>query len=107
VQHGGAPLVIVFNNGMYGTIRMHQEREYPTHEHGTHLVNPDFAKYAEAFGGFGAHVARTSEFEPALRAALAFMRDRKRPALIELKVDPQHITPNQSLEKIRSAAQTR
>jgi len=104
VQHGGAPLVIVFNNGMYGTIRMHQEREYPAREHGTHLVNPDFAKYIEAFGGLGAKVSRTADFEPALRQALEFMRREKRPALIELAVDPQHITPNQSLEKIRNTA---
>lgn len=107
VQHGGAPLVIVFNNSMYGTIRMHQEREYPERVHGTRLVNPDFARYCEAFGGFGARVARTSEFAPALRAALDFMARERRPALIELTVDPQHITPNQSLEKISRAAKAR
>ncbi|MEN9773148.1 MAG: hypothetical protein RL322_218 [Pseudomonadota bacterium] len=104
VQYGGAPLVVVFNNGMYGTIRMHQEREYPSREHGTRLVNPDFARYAQAFGGFGAQVSKTAEFEPALREALAFMKNERRPALIELAVDPQHITPNQSLERIRAAA---
>jgi acetolactate synthase-1/2/3 large subunit len=104
VQYGGAPLVIVFNNSMYGTIRMHQEREYPAREHGTRLVNPDFSKYVEAFGGMGARVSRTTEFEPALRRALDFMRAEKRPALIELTVDPQHITPNQSLERIRAAS---
>lgn len=104
VQHGGAPLVIVFNNGMYGTIRMHQEREFPEREHGTRLVNPDFARYCEAFGGFGARVARTADFEPALREALDFIAKERRPALIELKVDPQHITPGQSLDKIRSTA---
>jgi acetolactate synthase-1/2/3 large subunit len=92
---------------MYGTIRMHQEREYPERVHGTRLVNPDFARYCEAFGGFGARVARTSEFEPALRAALDFMARERRPALIELTVDPQHITPNQSLEKISRAAKAR
>jgi acetolactate synthase-1/2/3 large subunit len=107
VQHGGAPLVIVFNNGMYGTIRMHQEREYPAREHGTRLINPDFVKYVEAFGGWGAKVSRTSEFEPALHGALDAMRREKRPALIELAVDPQHITPNLSLEKIRNAAMKR
>jgi acetolactate synthase-1/2/3 large subunit len=107
VQHGGAPLFIVFNNNMYGTIRMHQEREYPEHVHGTRLVNPDFARYCEAFGGSGARVSRTAEFEPALRQALDFMKRERRPALIELAVDPQHITPNQSLERIRSAAQSR
>ena len=102
-QYDGALVVIVFNNGMYGTIRMHQEREYPARVLGTALANPDFAKYGEAFGGFGAHVARTEEFEPALKAALAFARENKRPAIIELKVDPQAITPNLTLEAIRSA----
>ncbi|ODT38374.1 MAG: thiamine pyrophosphate-binding protein [Lautropia sp. SCN 70-15] len=102
-QYDGALVVIVFNNGMYGTIRMHQEREYPARVLGTALANPDFAKYGEAFGGFGAHVARTEEFEPALKAALAFAREKKRPAIIELKVDPQAITPNLTLEAIRSA----
>jgi acetolactate synthase-1/2/3 large subunit len=102
-QYDGALVVIVFNNGMYGTIRMHQEREYPARVLGTALANPDFAKYGEAFGGFGAHVTRTEEFEPALKAALAFAREKKRPAIIELKVDPQAITPNMTLEAIRSA----
>jgi acetolactate synthase-1/2/3 large subunit len=68
---------------------------------GTRLHNPDFAKYAEAFGGFGAKVTHTAEFEPALNAALAFARERRRPAVIELSVDPQHITPNLSLDSIR------
>ncbi|NLD67262.1 MAG: thiamine pyrophosphate-binding protein [Limnobacter sp.] len=102
-QYDAAPIVILFNNGMYGTIRMHQEREYPERVHGTSLANPDFAKYAEAFGGFGAHVARTDEFEPALKAALAFASDKRRPALIELAVDPQAITPNLTLDAIRNA----
>ena len=104
VQHGGAPLVIVFNNGMYGTIRMHQEREFPEREHGTRLINPDFGRYCEAFGGWGGQVSRTADFEPALRQALDFIAARRRPALIELAVDPQHITPGQSLEKIRRTA---
>ncbi|WP_225879088.1 thiamine pyrophosphate-binding protein [Zeimonas arvi] len=102
-QYDGALVVIVFNNGMYGTIRMHQEREYPARVLGTALANPDFAKYGEAFGGFGAHVARTEEFEPALKAALDYARENRRPAIIELKVDPQAITPNLTLEAIRSA----
>ena len=107
VQYGGAPLVIVFNNGMYGTIRMHQEREYPERVHGTRLENPDFARYCEAFRGMGIQVARTDEFESALRKALDFIARERRPALIELAVDPQHITPNQSLDRIRSAAKAR
>ena len=101
VQHDAGLVVIVFNTSMYGTIRMHQEREYPERVFGTRLHNPDFAKYAEAFGGFGAKVTHTAEFEPALNAALAFARERRRPAVIELSVDPQHITPNLSLDSIR------
>jgi acetolactate synthase-1/2/3 large subunit len=103
VQYQAAPVFIVFNNGMYGTIRMHQEREYPSRVLGTSLVNPDFARYAEAFGGFGARVERTEEFQPALEAALAFASERRRPAIIELKVDPQAITPNATLDAIRNA----
>ncbi|MGE0805768.1 MAG: thiamine pyrophosphate-binding protein [Burkholderiaceae bacterium] len=102
VQHGGAPLFVVFNNGMYGTIRMHQEREYPARVLGTELVNPDFARYAEAFGALGLHVRRTEEFEPALAQALAHMRTQRRPALIELAVDPQAITPGATLDQIRA-----
>ena len=102
-QYEAGLVVIVFNNGMYGTIRMHQERDYPNRVLGTALANPDFAKYGEAFGGFGTRVERTAEFEPALAAALAFAREKKRPAVIELKVDPQAITPNATLDAIRNA----
>jgi acetolactate synthase-1/2/3 large subunit len=106
-QHGAGPVVIVFDNGMYGTIRMHQEREYPAHVIGTALENPDFAKYGEAFGGFGARVERTGEFEAAMKAALAHTRTKRRPAVIHLKVDPQAITPNATLDAIRAAATRR
>ncbi|MBN9426573.1 MAG: thiamine pyrophosphate-binding protein [Burkholderiales bacterium] len=103
VQYGGAPLIVVFNNGMYGTIRMHQEREYPARVLGTELVNPDFARYADAFGGLGLHVRRTEEFEAALAQALAHIRTQRRPALIELTVDPQALTPGATLDQIRNA----
>jgi acetolactate synthase-1/2/3 large subunit len=106
-QYGAAPVVIVFDNGMYGTIRMHQEREYPSRVLGTELANPDFAKYGEAFGGFGARVERTAEFEPAMRAALEHARTRRLPALVHLKLDPQAITPNATLDDIRNAAAKR
>ncbi len=106
-QHGAAPVVIVFDNGMYGTIRMHQEREYPSRVLGTELANPDFAKYGEAFGGFGARVERTAEFEPAMRAALEHARTNRRPAVVHLKVDPQAITPNATLDAIRASTATR
>ncbi len=106
-QHGAGLVAIVFDNGMYGTIRMHQEREYPARVFGTELANPDFAKYGEAFGGFGRRVERTGEFEDALRAALEHARTRRRPALIHLKVDPQAITPNATLDAIRAAGSKR
>lgn len=99
--HGAHPLIVVFNNGMYGTIRMHQEREFPGNEHGTALANPDFVRLAESFGGFGARVAGNEEFDGALKAALAAIRDEGRFALIELTVDPQMITPARTLDQIR------
>ncbi|HSW20335.1 MAG TPA: thiamine pyrophosphate-dependent enzyme, partial [Ramlibacter sp.] len=73
-QHGGKSIVLLLNNGMYGTIRMHQEREYPTHVHGTELQNPDFVALAKAYGWDGVRITRTAEFEPALVAALASPR---------------------------------
>ena len=106
-QYRAGIVVIVFNNGMYGTIRMHQEREYPGRVVGTELHNPDFARYAQAFGGFGVQVHRTEEFAPALQSALRFSKEQRLPALIELRLDPQAITPTLSLDQIRSNAQKR
>ncbi len=100
VQYGCRLVVLVVNNGMYGTIRMHQERHYPTRVIGTELRNPDFAALARAYGAFGARVERTSEFAPALEAALA----ADGPALIELLVDPEALTVRASLSEIRAAA---
>src|SRR5690606_20875018 len=68
-QYDAGFLVLLFDNGMYGTIRMHQERDYPGRVLGTDLANPDFTRYAEAFGGFGARVERTAEFGPGLEQA--------------------------------------
>jgi acetolactate synthase-1/2/3 large subunit len=85
---------------MYGTIRMHQEREYPGRVCGTELRNPDFAAYARAFGGFGATVERTADFAAALAAA---QRSGK-PALVHIKVDPEAITPTTTLGAIREKA---
>ncbi len=104
VQYGGAPICIVFNNGMYGTIRMHQEREHPSRVYGTQLVNPDFAKYAESFGGKGFTVTTNAEFDAALADALSFTRTAKKPAVIELKVDPQDLTPGATLDAISETA---
>jgi len=104
LQYGVAVLIVVFNNAMYGTIRMHQEREYPGREHGTRLANPDFARLAESFGAFGATATTNAQFGSALAAALAFMREKHLPALVELRTDPEVITPNATLSAIRATA---
>jgi acetolactate synthase I/II/III large subunit len=104
MQYGGAPIFIVFNNGMYGTIRMHQEKHFPARVYGTELINPNFAKFAESFGASGVQVATNAEFDEAFTAALAHTRTAKTPALIELKVDPQDLTPGATLNAIREAA---
>ena len=104
IQYGAGVLFLVFNNGMYGTIRMHQEREFPGREHGTRLVNPDFARLAEAHGAFGAAADTTDGFAIALSQALAFMREKHLPAVVELRTDPEVITPNATLTAIRATA---
>ncbi len=100
VQYGAAILVIVVNNGSYGTIRMHQEREYPGRVEGTSLNNPDFAALARAYGGHGETVERTEEFAPAFGRAVA----AGKPALIEIRLDVEAITPTRTLTEIREAA---
>jgi acetolactate synthase-1/2/3 large subunit len=85
---------------MYGTIRMHQEREYPGRVCATALKNPDFAAYARAFGGYGATVEKTADFAAAFTAAMR----SGRPAIIHLKVDPEAITPSTTLASIREKA---
>ncbi len=103
VQYGAAIVVLVVNNGMYGTIRMHQEREYPGRVVGTELRNPDFAAYARAFGGHGEIVEKTADFVPAFGRAKA----AGKPALIELRIDPEAITPAATLAGVRAAALAR
>jgi acetolactate synthase-1/2/3 large subunit len=100
VQYRLNIVIIVVNNGMYGTIRMHQEREYPGRVHGTSLVNPDFAAYAEAFGAHGEVVETTEQFAPAFERAL----QAGKPALIEVRLDPEAITPSATLSSIRAGA---
>ena len=100
VQYDLPILVIVIDNGLYGTIRMHQEREYPGRSVASSLRNPDFAAYARAFGGHGETVLETAEFAPALERALA----SKQPAIIHVKIDPEAITPSTTLTAIREAA---
>ena len=104
VQYEAGVIFIVFNNSMFGTIRMHQERTYPGRVSGTQLHNPDFAALAQAYGGQGEIVESTAGFAPALARALAFTRTRKLPALIELRYDGNLITPGATLETIRRNA---
>jgi acetolactate synthase-1/2/3 large subunit len=93
-------IVLVVNNGMYGTIRMHQERLFPGRVVGTDLVNPDFVAWAHAFGAYGELVLRSEDFPDAFERALA----EQRPALLDLRVDPEAITPRQTLSEIRAEA---
>jgi acetolactate synthase-1/2/3 large subunit len=100
VQYGLAIVVIVVDNGMFGTIRMHQERDYPGRVSGTSLRNPDFAAYARAFGGHGETVLRTEEFESAFERAVA----SGLPAILHCRIDPEALTPTATLSQIREAA---
>jgi acetolactate synthase-1/2/3 large subunit len=100
---GTGPIILVFNNAMYGTIRMHQERRFPGRVVGTALKNPDFLALARAYGAFGASVTRTEEFAPAFEAAAAHTG----PAIIELKMDPETITTRTTLSEIRRQAEAR
>jgi acetolactate synthase-1/2/3 large subunit len=97
-HHGVAPIILVFNNQMYGTIRMHQERAYPWRVSGTALTNPDFAKLIEAFGGHGEVVSTTGEFSPAFRRAV----ESGKPALIELRTNPEQITTRATIADLRA-----
>ncbi|HIY66888.1 MAG TPA: acetolactate synthase, partial [Candidatus Agrococcus pullicola] len=89
VTYGAKPLTIVFDNGMFGTIREHQEQWYPGRQSGTALENPDFAAMARSFGCFGERVERTEDFAPALERALA----SDRAAVLHLLQDPEHLSP--------------
>lgn len=101
-QFGAKSIIVLLNNGMFGTIRMHQEREYPGHVEaaGTQLANPDFVGLAKAYGYEGTRITRTEEFEPALLAAL----ERKQGTVIEVMLDPEVITTRGTLSAIRAAA---
>ena len=101
IQYGLNIVVVILDNAMYGTIRMHQEREYPGRISGTELKNPDFAAYAKAFGGHGERVERTEEFGPALARA----RASGLPSILHCLIDPEAITPSGTLSGIRKAAE--
>lgn len=96
VRHGARPILIVCNNGMYGTIRMHQEKHYPGRVVATDLSNPDFSAMARAFGFEGFKIEKTADFAPVFKAVL---KGRK-PVLIELVMDPQQITTTKKLSEI-------
>lgn len=101
VQYNLPIVVLIYDNGMYGTIRMHQEREYPGRVSATQLQNPDFAAYAKAFGGHGERVESNEEFAPAYERAIA----SGKPAIIHCLIDPEAITPSSTLTQIRQASQ--
>ena len=100
-QEGANIIVLAVDNGMYGTIRMHQERTYPGRPSATRLVNPDFAALARSYGAFGETVETTDQFGPAFERA----RASGTPAILHLKLDPEAITPAASLSQIRAAAE--
>jgi acetolactate synthase-1/2/3 large subunit len=97
VQYGAPVIVVVVNNGVHGTIRMHQERDYPGRTIATDLVNPDFAALARAYGGHGEHVATTEEFAAAFERSVV----SGKPAIIEVKMDPEAISTSTTLSAIR------
>jgi len=99
-QYGAKSIVLLLNNGMFGTIRMHQEREYPNRVAGTALRNPDFAALAQAYGYAGVRITKTGEFEAQLLAAI----ERKQGTLIEITLDPEVITTRGTLSAITQAA---
>ena len=101
VQYNLPLVVVIVDNGMYGTIRMHQEKHYPGRISATQLKNPDFSAYARAFGGHGERVEKTEEFGPAFERAVA----SGLPAIIHCLIDPEAITPTTTISKLRAAAQ--
>jgi acetolactate synthase-1/2/3 large subunit len=100
VQYNLPVIVVLADNGLYGTIRMHQEREYPGRVIATALKNPDFVAYALAFGGYGAVVEKTADFPAAFAAAQA----SGKPSIIHLKIDPEAISTFASISAIRDKA---
>ena len=102
-HHHVNPIILVFNNGMYGTIRMYQERVYPERISGTALTNPDFARFIESFGGHGEVVTTTDELVPAYKRASA----SKKPAIIEIRMNPEQVTNRATIADLRSQAASR
>ena len=100
-HHSVNPVILVFNNQMYGTIRMYQERTYPHRVSGTALTNPDFAKFIEAYGGHGEIVETTEQFVPAVQRALA----SGKPALVEVRTNPEQVTNRATIADLRAQAE--
>ena len=98
-QYGAAVIVVVVNNGIHGTVRMHQERDYPGRVIATDLVNPDFAALARAHGGHGETVVRTEDFAAAFERCV----HSGKPALIDLAFDPEAITPSATMTQVRGS----
>ena len=97
-HHSVNPIILVFNNQMYGTIRMYQERTYPHRVSGTALTNPDFARFIEAFGGHGEVVEKTEELVPAVQRALA----SGKPAIVEIRMNPEQVTNRATIADLRA-----
>jgi acetolactate synthase-1/2/3 large subunit len=100
VQYNAPVVIVILNNGMYGTIRMHQEKQFPGRVVGTDLQNPHFAALARSFGAMGEIVEETAQFGPAYERIVA----SGKPGVIDIHLDPQAITPNTTLDKLRAAA---
>src|SRR3989338_7082371 len=101
MQAGAQPIILIVNNGIYGTIRAHQERNYPARVSGTTMVNPDFVALARAYGYHAERVALTAEFPAAFERAL----NSKTGAVLDLDISPEAITPRQTLSQMRAQAQ--
>ncbi len=101
VQYGANVITLVANNGMFGTIRMHQEKTYPGRVMATSLINPDFAALARSYGAFGETVTDTEQF----RGAFARAQESGKPAVLDLKLDPEALTPKMTLAQVRAAAE--
>jgi acetolactate synthase-1/2/3 large subunit len=100
LQAGAQPIVLVLNNGIYGTIRAHQERTYPKRVSGTTMANPDFVALAKAYGFYAEPVARTEDFAAAFDRAMA----SETGALLDLNISPEALTPRETLSQVRQAA---
>ena len=100
VQSGARPVIVLLNNGSYGTIRMHQETHYPKRKSGTDLYNPDFAALARSYGAIGETVTTTSDFADVFERCCA----ASRPSLIELVIEPDAVLPTNTLSAIQKNA---